>query len=267
MRCACALGARAAASVAAATRLPAASARRRGLTVAAAGSGAGSVIRITPWQRLIVGAGAAVAALVDPARGDMVALLGELTGEPALRRMAARMTAHPDGAALLTARPRIRRATVQAAIDAAPPGSLGAAYREYLGAHGFSPDERSAVVAIADPTLAYVMTRYRETHDFVHVLAGLPPSVLGETAVKWLEMVQTGLPMAALSALVAPARLSSGERSQLLREYVPWAARVGREAVDLLCVPYERLLSEPLEGVRRQLRFEAAPAPWPEARR
>lgn len=228
---------------------------------------ASRAVPITPWQRLVVGAGAAVAALVDPSRGDMIALLGELSGEPALRRLAARMAAHPEGAALLAARPRIRRATVQAAVDAAPPGSFGEAYGVYLQRHGFSPDERADVVAIADPTLAYVMTRYRETHDFVHVLAGLPPSVVGETAVKWLEMVQTGLPMAALSALVAPARLSSAERSLLWRVYVPWALRTGREAEDLLCVPYERLLGEGLDEVRRRLRFAPAPTVELEAMR
>jgi len=39
------------------------------------------------------------------------------------------------------------------------------------------------------------MTRYREVHDFWHVLCELPPTVLGEITLKWLEAVQTGLPM------------------------------------------------------------------------
>ena len=48
---------------------------------------------------------------------------------------------------------------------------------------------------IEDEELAYVMSRYREVHDFWHVLSGLPPTELGEITLKWFEAVQTGLPM------------------------------------------------------------------------
>lgn len=30
-----------------------------------------------------------------------------------------------------------------------------------------------------DPKLAYVMTRYRETHDLVHTILGMPTNMLG----------------------------------------------------------------------------------------
>lgn len=39
------------------------------------------------------------------------------------------------------------------------------------------------------------MTRYRETHDFIHTLVGMPTNMLGEVAVKWIEAINTGLPM------------------------------------------------------------------------
>eukprot|EP01048_Picozoa_sp_COSAG05_P034413 COSAG05_NODE_14375_length_398_cov_1.387960_1_plen_79_part_10 len=44
------------------------------------------------------------------------------------------------------------------------------------------------------------MTRYREVHDFLHVLTGLPPTVEGEIALKTLEAVQVRLPIALLSS-------------------------------------------------------------------
>ena len=44
-------------------------------------------------------------------------------------------------------------------------------------------------------------------HDFLHVATELPPTVQAEIALKWFEMVQTGLPMCALSAFVGPLRL------------------------------------------------------------
>jgi ubiquinone biosynthesis protein COQ4 len=130
----------------------------------------------------------------------------------------------------------------------------------YLDRHGFSPDERHEVRFVQDPELAYVMQRYREVHDLLHVLSGLTPTVLGETAVKWLEMVQTGLPMAALSAILAPARLSSADRRSLLRLYVPWATTVGRQCVPLITVAYEDRWTQQLEDVRRELGLTQAPA-------
>jgi ubiquinone biosynthesis protein COQ4 len=33
---------------------------------------------------------------------------------------------------------------------------------------------------MTDPQLAYVMTRYRETHDLVHTILGMPTNMLGK---------------------------------------------------------------------------------------
>jgi ubiquinone biosynthesis protein COQ4 len=219
-------------------------------------------LHLTPFQRAGVAVGAAVVSFLDPARSDMVALLGEATGGPALAALRRQMAGTPDGAWLLTHRPRVRGAAFSvAALAAHPPGSLGAAYAAYVAAHGFSADARSEVRLLDDPELAYVMARYREVHDFWHVLAELPPTVLGEVALKWLEMVQTGLPVAALAALVGPARLRAKERAVLRTVYAPWALRAGRACVPLIAVRYEELLPRPLDEVRRALRLEPAPAP------
>lgn len=217
-------------------------------------------IPISPLQRIGLTVGSAITAFVDPARGDMIAMLGELTGDAALARMRDRMQQDPDGAWLLQHRPRIRQTHLDVeALRKLPTGSFGHAYAQYLDRYGFSPEERSEVRLIRDPQLAYVMTRYREIHDFWHVLAGMPPSVLGETVVKWLEMVQTGLPMTALSSFVAPVRLSREERRLLFSVYVPWASATGKASRYLMAVRYEELLALPLEEVRRLLRFQPAP--------
>lgn len=39
------------------------------------------------------------------------------------------------------------------------------------------------------------MTRYRESHDLIHTVLGLPTNMLGEIAVKWVEAINIGLPM------------------------------------------------------------------------
>ncbi len=107
------------------------------------------------------------------------------------------MQANPVGREILATKPRINENTLDlAGMRALPAGTLGRAYADWMGERAFSPDERTPVRLVDDVELAYVMTRYREVHDFWHVLLGpLPTSVLAELAVKWVETVQLGLPM------------------------------------------------------------------------
>ena len=48
---------------------------------------------------------------------------------------------------------------------------------------------------IDDEEKAFVFQRYKEIHDFWHVLVGLNTSVMEEIAVKHFEFAQTGLPV------------------------------------------------------------------------
>lgn len=239
------------------------------------GGGGYRPLAITPLQRVVVGLGSAVLAFVDPTRADAVALAGELSGGPALARAAAAMAASEEGRRVLALRPRVRAADYVSApgvpgapgapgaapFRAFPAGSFGAAYVAYLAAHGFDPDARPAVRFVADERLAYVAARYREAHDFWHVLFRLPPTVLGETALKAVEARQFGLPAAAAAALVAPARLSAADAAAYRGTLLPWAVRAGGRAAHLLSVMYEERLHAPLDAVREELRVEPAP-PW-----
>ena len=139
-------------------------------------------------------------------------------------------------------------------LEALPVGSFGRSYANFLAAHGFNPDERQAVRHISDPELAFVMQRYRQVHDFWHVLCGVQPTVMGEIALKF-EMVQTELPVATLSAFVGPFRLPPHEFRELWTKYVPWAARCGLEAKFLMNVPYEHLLESDIAELREQLKI------------
>jgi ubiquinone biosynthesis protein COQ4 len=84
--------------------------------------------------------------------------------------------------------------------------TFGQAYGLFLLEHGFDPDDRDPVLFLNDndehDDLAYVMVRYRQCHDFWHVLTGLPPTVAGELGLKWLELFDTGLPSTALACTV-----------------------------------------------------------------
>jgi len=129
----------------------------------------------------------------------------------------------------------------------------------YIDKHGFSPDERTSVRFTMDPDIAYVMARYRQVHDFWHVLADLPPSLLGEISLKAFEFQVTGLPMCAMSVAIGHLKLTHSERMQLLHVYIPWAIRNSQQCEDLLSFPYEDHLELPVETVRKLLHFEKAP--------
>ena len=211
----------------------------------------------TLLEKAFLAGTSAAQALADPRNAKAVGVVGETTGQVALQRMHQRMERHPIGRAVLQDRPLITSETLPLKwLEGLPEGSLGLAYGSFLRKHSFSPDERTVVQFVDDPDLAYVMTRYRQVHDLWHVLCGLPPSMKGEVALKWLEAAQTGLPMCALAAAGGMARLAPAQRVQVAMQVVPWAMRHAWNGVDLLSVYYEREMEKDLEQLRRELRIE-----------
>mmetsp|Transcript_23943 Transcript_23943/g.50203 ORF Transcript_23943/g.50203 Transcript_23943/m.50203 type:complete len:130 (+) Transcript_23943:697-1086(+) len=98
-----------------------------------------------------------------------------------------------------------------------------------------------------------------QVHDLWHVVFALPPTFLGEVALKWLEAAQTGLPMCALGAFAGGVRLKPGQRAMVVRHVLPWALRHAASGADLLSVYYERELERPLDALRAELRVELLP--------
>ncbi len=47
---------------------------------------------------------------------------------------------------------------------------------------------------------------FRENHDVVHALLDMPTDMVGEVMVKWVEGLQTGLPMCIGGAILGPLR-------------------------------------------------------------
>ena len=47
-----------------------------------------------------------------------------------------------------------------------------------------TPDSRADVKFVDDEELAYVMQRYREVHDLLHTILGMPTNMLGESGCK-----------------------------------------------------------------------------------
>lgn len=214
----------------------------------------------TLLEKALLASTSAARALSNPRDARLVGVVGETTGRAALQRMRRRMEGHPVGRAVLEDRPLINSAAWPLErLRIMPAGTLGEAYARFLERHGFSPDERSAVNFVDDPDLAYVMLRYRQVHDLWHVLYELPPTFLGEVALKWLEAAQTGLPMCAVGALAGGLRLTPPQRSEVVRRVLPWAMRHAATGGDLMCIYYEREMERPLDVLRRELRVELLP--------
>lgn len=142
-----------------------------------------------------------------------------------------------------------------------PAGSLGRTYATWLTREHVSPDTRDPVRHVDDPELAYVLQRYRESHDFMHVLAGALPTVReGEIAVKAFEFAALGLPMTGLACGSAVTLRHREEWRRFWTVLGPWAVRSGlKVGPEVLCVRWEEELEGDLEELRARLGVEPLP--------
>jgi len=203
-----------------------------------------------------------VNAILDPRRGDYVAGFADaLTHPSTLRALQKKMTLSASGRALLKEKRLVTEASLNLpALRLLPKNTLGKAYVDFMDKYGYSPNERSVVRFMCDEELAYVMARYRQVHDFWHVLCDVPPTILGEVALKWFEFRATGLPSCAISGLLGPLQLpSASDRSAFRSTYLPWAWRAGSSCNDLLSYDYELNLKKSLDEVREELQLIPAP--------
>ncbi len=169
------------------------------------------------------------------------------------------MLSSPTGRRILRDRPRITSQTMSVShLRTLPENSVGRAYVGWLDREGVSPDTRDSVKYIDNEECAYVMQRYRESHDFYHALTGLPVFVEGEVALKAFEFANTLLPMTALS-LFALTRMKPAERSRFWQTYLPWALSNGLKSKDIINVYWEEALERDVNELRAELGIERPP--------
>ena len=97
------------------------------------------------------------------------------------------------------------------------------------------------------------MLRYRQTHDLYHTLFSLPPTLPHELSLKVVELSNMSLPVALLSSIFGPFRLSAARRDAWIRDWVPWALRTGSEGRSLVGVYWEKRWEQGLGDLRREL--------------
>lgn len=196
-------------------------------------------------------------ALSNPWRADMVAVNGEVTGTPALRYMVKRFNETQEGQKILLNQPRINKETLDS-LASHPPDTVGGTYYAFINKYNLNPDDRDKVQFVDDPQLAYVMTRYRETHDLTHAVLEMPTNMVGEVLVKWVEGIQTRLPMCIGGAIFGPLRFRTKQRNKYI-EVLPWAISVGTNAKFLPGVYYEQRWDQNIEDFRAEIRIPDIP--------
>lgn len=191
---------------------------------------------------------------------DLIAACGEATAQPYfINRLRDAMLRNLTGRRILRDRPRITSKSLNLEyLRSLPETSVGRNYVTWLDREGVTPDTRSSVKFIDDEECAYVMQRYRESHDFYHALTGLPIFREGEVALKAFEFANTLLPMTGLS-IGSVATLKKDERERFFSIYGPWAVRNGVNAEEVINVYWEEELEKDVDELRMRLGIEQPP--------
>ncbi|PBL03361.1 Coq4-domain-containing protein [Armillaria gallica] len=222
-------------------------------------------IPLTWFENAFLLVGAGLMTLADSRRGDLVAVVGETSAGPSLRRLRDIMLESPEGRKILKQRPRINTSTLDMnKLAQLPEGTFGRAYTTWLERCRVTPDTRAPVHYIDDPELAYVMQRYRECHDFYHCICNMPVNVESELAIKYFELANLGLPMAGFSAALYPWRLNTTKRHKVFSEYAPWALKCGSSARSLITVFWEERWEQNIKDMQKEFGiWDGPPAKWP----
>jgi ubiquinone biosynthesis protein COQ4 len=144
------------------------------------------------------------------------------------------------------------------------PGTVGAAYRVFREARGFTADgladaEREVVPFIDAPhPVVWYSRRLRDIHDIWHVLTGYETDALGEACVVSFSYGQTRNLGFAFIGWGAAREIQRENRSIPARRAVWQAYRNGKAARWLPALDYEALFTRPLDEARAALNIQPA---------
>ncbi len=148
------------------------------------------------------------------------------------------------------------------ALAAMPEGSFGHGYRDHMTRWGLDAAKLVEMYRKTDPRNAHrddaqtwLAERENLEHDLSHVLSGYGADGLGEAALLWFTAGQQARPSRIFLAIGASLRIAS----EFGLHWLPYAWKAyqrGRQATNLLPLPYEELLPLPLTDVRQALQIE-----------
>ena len=197
---------------------------------------------------------AVVRVMADSTKTHEIHRVEEITGRPRYRRLLKEMAATTEGQRLLAERPELSSDHVDYDyLRSLPETTLGGAYARHLDRNGLSADYQAAATRhVDDPDMAYLMRRFRQTHDVWHVLMGIGITGHEEVLTHWFTWGQLRLPVSAMIMFFGSLKHFVAERRWgIVRHGAIEAYRSGRDAAPLLGVYWEDLWEKPLADVRR----------------
>jgi ubiquinone biosynthesis protein COQ4 len=186
-------------------------------------------------------------------------IMRALTGQAVPRGYRRLLRTVEGGRQAFLGRELVDRLSDRAWLETFAPGTVGAAYREFMGERGFMPDglvevERKVVPAIDAPhPVAWYSRRLRDVHDIWHVLAGYETDALGEACVVSFSFPQTGQLGFGFIGWGAAREIHRENPAVPARRAALEAWRNGRRAAWLPALDYEALFAERLQDARRRL--------------
>jgi ubiquinone biosynthesis protein COQ4 len=211
---------------------------------------------MTPQEVFIV-ARAVVRTMRDSEQTQEIHKTEELTGRGRFAQIRRADFGGDEGRDLLRDRPELCSDQVDYDwLKGLPDDTLGKAYSDHLVHNGLSADYQAAETRyIDDPEMAYLMRRFRQTHDVWHALTGLGTTGHEETLIHAFSWGQLRLPVSAMVIVGGTLKHIVGEgRWRALRYALIEAYQNGRDAAPLLTVYWERMWEKPLADVRRAYR-------------
>jgi ubiquinone biosynthesis protein COQ4 len=196
---------------------------------------------------------AIVRVLGDSTKTHEIHRVEEITGRPRYRKVLAQLAQTPEGRRLLADRPELSTEHVDYdRLRALPASTFGGAYVRHLDSNHITADYQAAATRhVDDPDMAYLMRRFRQTHDVWHALLGLGITGHEEVIIHWFSYGQLRLPVSALIMVFGTMKhLVLEKRWGALRHSALEAYRAGRDAEPLLGVYWEDVWDAPLDRVR-----------------
>jgi ubiquinone biosynthesis protein COQ4 len=195
--------------------------------------------------------------------GQVFEIMRALNGDSTARNYE-RLLRSPDGGRLAYEHVELApRLMDEAWLDAFAPGTVGAAYRDFIRSENLSAEglaeisrQRTAQIDVAHP-YAWFGRRMRDSHDLWHILSGYHRDGLGEACLVAFSYGQTralGWAVIGLGAALKGMRDPSQPRAKAI-----WQGyRRGKAAKWLPGEDYLQLMAEPLDAAR--LRLNITPA-------
>ena len=202
-----------------------------------------------------------VRVLADSTKTHEIHRVEEITGRPRYRHVLAELA----GTEIMHERPELSTDHVDYdALRRLPASTLGGAYVRHLDRNKITADYQAAATRhVEDPDMAYLMRRFRQTHDVWHALLGLGIAGHEEVIIHWFSWGQLRLPVSALIMVFGTMKhLVLERRWGALRHSALEAYRTGRDATPLLGVYWEHMWADPIEDVRARFGLHVLERRW-----